>query len=410
VQRKLAPTLRRLTRDLWIALGITLLAFGLLEGAFIGQRAVRAAWSGSDDMRVAQRDGHPYAGQAWYTEFVRAREAAREKFDPWRTYWAHSTTSRYLNVDSGGYRVTIQPVERHNAARTVYLLGGSAMWGFTARDSLTIPSLVAAGLDSAGLNDVAVVNLSQSGYVLGHEIATLTQELARGRPPAMAVFFNGINDIRTTQLYREPGHAFFEQRFSHLFEVESRRGFFGSLVTPGERSKLIGRLIQALGVSDPWAVPPRKPDVCPQLGAYYRRMHQTAAGMGSAWGFDVLFVQQPMHATTRKTLTPFEKSFMGPDWHVKYTRECADAIDSTMADMHAKTYVSYGSMFDDVTESVFLDRFGHVTEVGNRRIASALVKEIATRLARKTGLARDHDLTKRRNDSTRKSAASQAAS
>lgn len=404
VQRKFGGTLARLTRDLWIGLGITLLAFGLLEGAFIGQRALRAAWSGSDDMRAAQRDGHPYAGQAWYTDFVRAREAAREKFDPWRTYWAHSTTSRYLNVDSGGYRVTIQPLPRHTAARTVYLLGGSAMWGFTARDSLTIPSLVAAGLDSAGFRDIAVVNLSQSGYVVGHEVATLTQELARGGPPAVAVFFNGINDIRTAQLYREPGHAFFEQRFSHLFEVESRRGFFGSLVTPGERSKLIGRLIQALGISDPWAVPTRKPEVCPQLGAYYRRMHQTALGIGSAWDFDVLFVQQPNHATTRKTLTPFEKSFMGPDWHVTYTRDCAAAIDSTMADMQGKTYVSYASMFDDVTESVFLDRFGHVTEAGNRRIASALVKEIATRLARKTDL-RDPDMTKRRNDSTRKSAA-----
>ncbi len=382
VQRKLAPTVARLTRHLWIGLGITLLAFGLLEGAYVGQRALRANWFGSDDLRAAQRDGHPYAGQAWYEEFVRARESGRERFDPWRTYWAHATMSRYLNVDSAGYRVTVQPVKRDDAARTVYLLGGSAMWGFTARDSLTIPSLVAAGLDSAGFNDVVVVNLAQSGYVVGHEIATLTQELVRGRPPVIAIFFDGVNDIRTTQLYQEPGHAFFEQRFSHLFEVESQRGFFGSLVTPGERSKVIGRLIQALGIADPWAVSPQKPDICPRLGKYYRNMHHTVAGLGSAWGFDVLFVQQPMHATTRKTLTPFEKSFMGPDWHVTYTRECAEAIDSAMADVQAKTYVSYASMFDDVTGSVFLDRFGHVTEVGNRRIAGALVNEIASRLAR----------------------------
>ncbi|MGH7713049.1 MAG: SGNH/GDSL hydrolase family protein, partial [Gemmatimonadaceae bacterium] len=363
---------------------------------------------GSDDERAAQEDGHPYAGQAWYREFLSAREGAREKFDPWRTYWAHPLATRYLNVDSAGYRVTVQPRPRASAARSVYLLGGSAMWGFTSRDSLTIPSLVAAGLDSAGFTDVAVVNLAQSGYVLGHEIATLTQELAQAARPAVAVFFDGINDIRTTQLYQQPGRAFFEQRFSHLYEKESQRGFFGSFVTPGERSKLLARLIQALGIADPWAVAPQKPDICPRLGTYYRNMHQTAMGLGSAWGFEVLFVQQPMHATTRKALTPFEKSFMGPEWHVKYTRDCAEAIDSALADKRGTTYTSYASMFDDVSESVFLDRFGHVTEAGNRRIANALVREIVARLASKPNVRSDSilnehsELQSRRLESARR--------
>ncbi len=378
-QRKLGSVFARTTRDLWIGLGIALLAFAVLEAAFVGQRAIRAAWLGSDDARASDRDGHPYAGQSWYKEFLDARARGREKFDPWRTYWAYPIASRHLNVDSAGRRVTVHRGAISDTTRKVYLLGGSAMWGFTSRDSLAIPSLVAEGLDSAGIRDVQVVNLAQSGYVLAHEIATLTQQLAQDRKPAVAVFFDGINDIRTTQLYQEPGRAFFEPRFKHLYEVESQRGFFGSFVTPGERSKLVGRLLQALG-ADPWKVPPQTPNVCPRLGAYYRDMHQSAIGLGQAWGFDVLFVQQPMHATTRKALTPFEKSFMGPEWHVKYTRDCADAIDSALADKRGTTYVSYASMFDDAAESVFLDRFGHVTEVGNRRIADALVREIAARL------------------------------
>jgi hypothetical protein len=310
----------------------------------------------------------------------------REQFDPWRTYWAYPLASRYLNIDSGGYRVTVQPA-RSRAARRVFLLGGSAMWGFTSRDSLTIPSLVAAGLDSAGYGDVRVENLAQSGYVLGHEVATLTQELARGQRPDVAVFYDGINDIRTTQLYREPGRAFFEPRFKHLYERESQRGFFGSFVTPGERSKLVGRLMQALG-ADPWRVAPQTPEICPKLAGYYRNMHQTAVGLGKAWGFDVLFVQQPMHATTRKALTPFEKSFVGPDWHVKYTRDCAGAIDSALTPARGESYVSYASMFDDVSESVYLDRFGHVTEIANRRIAAALVRAITERLSRQSSAPR----------------------
>jgi len=383
VAEKKVSAVARLTRDLWIAVGITILIFALLEGAFIGQRTLRAALFGTDDHRDAASEGHPYADQAWYRDFLTARANVREKFDPWRTYWAYPLSSQYLNIDSSGYRATPQPAARGSSPRRVFLLGGSAMWGFTARDSLTIPALVAAGLDSAGLRDVIVENLAQSGYVLGHEIATITQELARGRKPAVVVFFDGINDIRTTQLYQEPGRAFFEPRFKHLYERESQRGFFSSFVTPGERSKLVGRLLQALG-ADPWRVAPQKPETCPRLGAYYANMHRTSMGLGSAWGFDVLFVQQPMHATTRKALTPFEKSFMGPDWHVQYTRDCAEAIDSALAPARGTSYQSYASIFDGVTESVFLDRFGHVTEVANRRIANALVGEIATRLNRQS--------------------------
>jgi hypothetical protein len=378
-EKKAGSRVAGLARDLWVAIGITVLVFAVLEGAFIGQRAVRASLFGSDDERDAQADGHPYAGTEWYKDFLRARGSVREKFDPWRIYWSYPLSSQYLNIDSAGFRVTVQNQERPDT-RAVFLLGGSAMWGYTSRDSLTIPSLIAAGLDSAGVRDVVVENMAQPGYVLGHEVATLTQELSRGRRPAVVIFFDGINDIRTTQLYKEPGRAFFEPRFKHLYERESQRGFFGSFVTPGERSKLVGRLFQALG-ADPWRVAPQEPAVCPRLGVYYKNMHQTALGIGATWGFPVLFVQQPIHATTRKTLTPFEKSFMGPDWHVKYTRDCAEAIDSALAPVRGTSYESYASMFDDVSESVFLDRFGHVTEVANRRIARALVKEIVARLA-----------------------------
>jgi len=370
-------------RDLWIAIGITLLAFALLEWAYVGQLAVRERMRGSDEVRAAREPGHPYAGQEWYPEFLAARDATREKYDAWRGYWAYPTASRYLNVDSAGYRLTVQPAGAQSATRTVFLLGGSAMWGFTARDSMTIPSLVASGLRAAGFGDVAVINMAQPGYTIGHELATLTRELSRRGPPDVAVFFDGINDIRTTQLAGEPGHAFFEGRFGRLYEVEAQRGMFGSLLTAGERSRLVGRIGQALGVSDPWKTIPQTPETCPRLGRYFRDVHRHAAGLAQSWDFDLLIAQQPNHAATRKALTTFERSFIGPEWHVTFTRDCADAIDSAMSDVAGHSFVSYTRMFDADTASVFIDRYGHVSEVANRRLADALVTEISARLTRR---------------------------
>ncbi len=378
---RLSP-LRRLfgvVKDLWIAVGIALLAFMAIEWAYVGQLAVRQSVFGSELERELREPGHPYAEEAWYPGFLEARESTREKYDPWRGYWAYPTASPYLNVDSAGYRRTV-PQPPAPATRQVYLLGASAMWGFTARDSLTIPSLIAAGLRDAGLSDVRVVNLAQPGYTFGHELATLALEVQRRGPPAMAVFFNGINDIRTTQLHGEPGHAFFEARFGRLYEVEARRGMLGSLLTAGERSRLVSRLGQALGMADPWRTLPQQPEHCPALGAHFQRVALSAQGLAAAWGFEVLFIQQPNHAATRKVLTPFERSFIGPEWHVQYTRECADAIDSSMASL-GDGFRSYTRMFDGHGEAVFLDRFGHVTEAANRTIAQALIGEITARLA-----------------------------
>jgi len=382
VLRKALGASLRGVRDLWISVGIALLLFALIEAAYNGQRALRTSWFGSDDQREANEPGHPYAGQAWYQDFLAVRDATREKYDPWRGYWAYETHSEYLNVDSAGYRVTVQPAVSSPAPRRVYLLGASAMWGYSSRDSMTIPSLVAAGLRASGITDIEVVNLAQPGYTLGHEAATLNRELITRGAPAVALFFDGLNDIRTTHLNREPGHAFFEQRFSHLYERESQRGLFASFVTPGERSKVVGRTVLALGLDKTWEIPPRRDDACPKLGRYYRDMSRTVEGVAKAWGFDVLFAQQPNHATTRKSLTPFERSIMGPKENVDYTRECAEAIDTAMGVAHPANFISMGSLFDDVKETVYLDLFGHVTEEANRRIAGVLVREVTARLSK----------------------------
>jgi lysophospholipase L1-like esterase len=383
VRRLLLAALRSIP-NVWMSAGIALAFVALLEGAYVGQRALRSAWLGSDDEREAQAEGHPYAGEAWYRDFLRARAAVREKYDPWRSYWAYPMATTYLTVDAEGRRATPQPVAIDGAPRTIFLLGGSAMWGYTARDTATIAAKLASRLPAAGLRDAALVNLSQPGYTVGHELAALQYELGRGRVPALAIFYDGINDIRTAHLYGEPGHAFFEARFGKTFEVDGTRGFFGSFITPAERSQLAARLGLALGLNTAWQIKPHDPAVCPALGRYYADTATSAAGLGAARGFGVLFVQQPHHASTGKRPTPFEATFMEPDEETAWTRECSAAIDAAMARATAP-YVSHGALFDDVADTVFLDRFGHVTEAAHDRIADSLAAEIAKRLATPPG-------------------------
>ncbi len=372
-------------RDLWVAAGIALILFLLLEGAYIAQRSVRARLQGSDDERAAQVDGHPYRGQAWYRQLLRERATQVNRWDAWRTYWSYPVTGTYLNVDTLGRRRTIQPAPADTAPFRVAMLGGSAMWGYTARDSATIPSLVAKKLAASGVSGVELINLAQPGYVLGQELVTLRLEVEHGNAPAMAVFFDGINDVRTSLLYLEPGRVFFEPRFKQLYEVESKRGFVGSLVASSLRSAVLQRLLMRLGLSREWVEPPAPPTLCGRLGSYYRQTSDEAAGFAQRHGMQVLFVQQPMHGTTNKPLTPFEQGFMQLAERNKLIRSCGNSIDSAMTTTAAPPYISMAKIFDDHKETVFLDDFGHVTEEGNAIIADRIAAAIADAVTAKRG-------------------------
>ena len=367
----------------WLALGMALLGFLLLEGLYTGQRQVRARLFGSDDEREAQAAGHPYRGQAWFRQLLRERARQQKQFDPWRTWWSYPMSGTYINIDSAGRRRTIQAASDSAPAARVLMLGGSALWGFTVRDSLTIPSLVARDLGLRGWH-VEVVNLAQPGFIIGQEVATLLHEVEGSGGPALAVFLDGINDIRSALLYTEPGHIFFEPRLRRLYEVDANRGLVSALLSLGEHSALINRLLLAVGANTEWREPPTPPDLCGRVAGYYRRQTETALALAAQGRFEVLFLQQPMHATTGKRLTAFEADLDGADRRARI-RACAAAIDSAMAGGDPRRYVSLAAVLDREQETVFLDNYGHLTEAANALVAQRIAAEVASRLEARQG-------------------------
>jgi hypothetical protein len=150
-------------RDARVILGLALFGFLLLEGAYrlqgAARRQVRQLRAPSTEQ---SRPAHPYADQAWWhAARAHGNQGFGLRFDAYRGWWVKPFSSPYLNIDSAGFRLTPQaPVSR--PARRVFMMGGSTMWGYTSRDSMTIPALVAARLRARGFSDIEVVNLAQS--------------------------------------------------------------------------------------------------------------------------------------------------------------------------------------------------------------------------------------------------------
>jgi hypothetical protein len=377
---KLGSALARIgsaIRDGWLMLGLTLVFFLALEFGYRGIHRLRGQGA-KPVTSAADSTLHPYAHAAWWGPYQGqdGLGVRKNRYDPYRGFWTIPATSRYVNIDSAGRRVTPQPPVTGEHPRQLFMLGGSTMWGYTARDSFTIPALTAAALRERGITDVEVVNLAQGAFNTTQEATTLLVELARGHVPDAAIFLDGYNDIATSVKYGSVGHTYGEEDTQQQIEL-GRRDFWLELVGLGRHSELVQRLQRMVGINRPANPAPGTPErICGPVAGYYRDVALSVEALGRQWGFPAIYFQQPIHATTRKRLTPWEQTL----YKGKSLAPCAASIDSAMTDQAGKTYYSLAGLFDADTASVYVDEHAHITEDANRKVAERIAELVAPML------------------------------
>ena len=118
----------------------------------------------------------------------------RKRYDPFLGFSVPTFKGKHVTVEDGirrsaqpGSAATGKPV-------TVFLFGGSAMFGAFQRDAHTIPSALGrlAARDGIALR---VVNYGQPGYANWQEVLLLESLLTRGSKPDLAVFYDGFNEL-----------------------------------------------------------------------------------------------------------------------------------------------------------------------------------------------------------------------
>lgn len=360
-------------RDAWLIAGIALLMFTAAEGAY----RLKASLSRPHAVIEGRQPGHPYAGQAWYADFYQAIERRHTLLDPYLGHRQTPLASHYLNIDSAGHRFTPQPAPPPGAPRVV-LLGGSAMWGLTARDSLTIAAQLVPALAARGVTGVHVVNLAEAGYNATQEAATLLLELASGRPVDAVVAFNGYNDIATTLVSGGPGHTYSERDAQTLNDF-GRRNFVQTVLGLGRFSALIRRLGEFRAPS-----PPRqRADVgplCGVAGAWYAGVERSVLDAARGRGIPALIFLQPHNAWSHKPRSAWEEQ-LPRDPHLA---ECADSLAVHMAPEAGRAFFNLAGAFDADSATAFVDRHSHVTESANARLAGLIADRLAPLLKNRT--------------------------
>jgi hypothetical protein len=262
--------------------------------------------------------------------------------------------------------------------RRVFLFGGSAMWGFTARDPATIPSVVAAQLAAAGIRGVEIENKAQSAYNLSQELATLEIELRGGARPVAAVFLDGVNEIGVALTGEQPGDIYGQRKWRERFQ------------TFGVRSALVwlaGKLHVVEGLRTSWVRIPQPPAIdmiatCRAIADQYFNLMRIGEALGREFGFKVYFFWQPTIAMSRKVPGPWEEILLaerGPSegaGMISMMRACAPQIEERVETRRGRTFFALHTLYDSAQGDVFLDHYGHVVEQANADMASAITARL----------------------------------
>ena len=131
-------------------------------------------------------------------DLLLATNTMRYRYAPLVGMTEQATKSRFVNVDEYGIRSNGRPrgsiAEIQNG---VWFLGGSSAFGYGVTDGETIP----AQLEK--LMGRPVINFGAAMFFSAQENLLLVQYLRSGYRPAMAIFFDGVNESCDLDEYQE---------------------------------------------------------------------------------------------------------------------------------------------------------------------------------------------------------------
>ncbi|MGH7718787.1 MAG: SGNH/GDSL hydrolase family protein [Gemmatimonadaceae bacterium] len=254
------------------------------------------------DERSPYFNDKPWAKRLWVEE----REAdAISRYHPYELWRSAPYQGEQINILADGHRRT-PGVQCVPGAFTVYILGGSTMWGYGVPDWGTIAAYVQGAASARIGGPVCVVNFGALGFTSTQSLIALQRRLQCGHVPDLAIFYDGVNDLNYAHRYREAGIHDNADQFAERLDTGWRpRG-------RGMEMFYLYRLLRLLNPRPeaPARFPAGQTDIPASLDdnivAVYLNNYRMVGALAATYGFDYAFFWQPHLLTERKPLAPAE--------------------------------------------------------------------------------------------------------
>jgi lysophospholipase L1-like esterase len=137
-----------------------------------------------------------YQGQPWAATLARESDKPHrdQVYHQFLTWISKPVQGQFVNLDRDTGRKTWNPPDLPSEASTVFLFGGSAAWGYGARDNYTMPSRLSRLLNDPNPR-FRVFNYAEPAYTFTQGVLYLITKLREGLRPDYVIFYDGFNDV-----------------------------------------------------------------------------------------------------------------------------------------------------------------------------------------------------------------------
>ena len=380
---------------LWLQIGLTLILFWLvsMSAGFVVKRIRHAR-----DVIPAPQDAYP--AEPWAQQYFQSLNRVHMRWYPYAYWKAVPLSSRYLNIDADGNRVTWrkphQDGARERPVMRLLMLGGSTLWGTGVRDDHTLASLLAKRFADSPDYELEITNLGQIGYVSTQELIMLYQLLRRGQRPDLVIFYDGVNEAFTGYQNGIGGltqsEFFRAQEFSILGSSWGRKKLYREALHSALMSTGLADLIKFLAGKDNPNMLPH--EIKPLGGLDYLAPPQDFEGtdaveqdvvdiylfnvqmermLSERFKFRSLFYWQPT-VFSKNQLAPFERRLLPGDpmrvefYRGTYRRLAAQAAPNGIIDI--------SGILNNRNALDFIDPY-HLNEAANEIVAKRMAADIA---------------------------------
>lgn len=386
----------RAVRDAWLVVGATIVLILALESGYRLQGLVRRSITARLQSTPATEPPSPFDSTSWAAEYLLEKSAIEAvRWAPY-VYRRHpSFQGRFISTDSLGHRITPQRMTS-KGGRTIriFFFGGSTTFGWYQRDGNTIPAIAADRLENAPGEDVGVevTNLGVAGHTFTQEVIELILRLREGERPDVVVFYDGINDVMSTE---QNGRAGFPQNEANRevdflrgrrLAAESRPGFGNDLLAIGHglqvvlsRSELARRILASRPPISAMTV--STDTLAQRIVDMYTANVRIVETLAAGYGFEPIYAWQPALLSTRKRLTPRESWLGHPQRISDLHRAVPELLEPAMTPLVGPRFVNATDRFDDDSLDIFVDVFGHTLERANPLIVDALMPSLSAAVA-----------------------------
>jgi lysophospholipase L1-like esterase len=268
-------------------------------------------------------------------------------------------------------------------ARTVFVFGGSTVWGTGAPDWGTLPAYLQAELQRPSDHAVCVVNYGESAYVSTQSVTQLLLLLQSGKVPQLVLFYEGWNDAYSAyQSGTANAHENYEQ-LAASFEGGGRRPEGNALVRAVEGTHLfsVTRYLVAQLTHHADKPLPLKTyasmgitadALAAEVATTYFANYEIVDALAHQYGFEYAFLWPPYIRIGPKPLVAAEQTI---------AQSVDPALDRLYQLVHQRVresaarhprLVDLSRAFDAHPELLWLDEV-HVTPVGNQLLAASIV-------------------------------------